>query len=105
MEGLVKASVISAAKVTKLKVENSELADVFIGDMCQKQNITISELRGKSRKADLVLVRHLIAHSLRERFKLSYPEIGKKLNRDHSTIIHAHDRITSLIQEKSPSAQ
>lgn len=119
MEGLVSASVMTVEDITKLKIETFNarvikkvtaakqktealrLAGIFIQDVCQKKNITISNLQSSSRKADLVLVRHWIAYSLKEKFKLSYPAIGEKLNRDHTTIIHAHNRIRDLIKEGS----
>lgn len=122
MEGLVSASVLTVETIAKLKIEKSNarvikkvavakqrvealrLADIFIQDVCQKKNIEMWELQGESRKADLVLIRHWIAYSLRENFKLSYPAIGKKLNRDHTTIIHAHNRIATLVKEGSSSS-
>jgi DNA-binding CsgD family transcriptional regulator len=118
MEGLVSASVEKTAAVAQTKIAASiaeakkatslskakiavlKSADAFIADICQSQGIEISSLRGKSRKADLVFVRHWIAYTLRERFKLSYPVIGAKLNRDHTTIIHAHKRIAALMKER-----
>ena len=121
MEGLVSASVIAAeslgkfktearnekaiktaikrAATAKQKVELLKSAEVFIEDVSRRQSIAASDLLGKSRKADLVLVRHWVAYTLKEKFNLSYPAVGKILNRDHTTIIHAHNRIKSLIRE------
>jgi hypothetical protein len=49
------------------------------------------EIKGTSRKADIVTARNAIAYLLREYAELSFPLIGKMLGgRDHSTIIHSY---------------
>jgi chromosomal replication initiator protein len=49
---------------------------------------TADELRFGGREASLANARHIAAWLLRER-GLSYPEIGRALSKDHSTMIHA----------------
>lgn len=57
-------------------------------------NIPITDLTKRSRKKEVVRPRQIAMYLLREETKLSFPEIGEKLGgRDHSTVIHAYDKI------------
>jgi len=61
-------------------------------------NINIKELTGDSRKKDLVLPRQVAIFLIREELNTSYPSIGHELGgRDHTTAIHAYNKI---LQEK-----
>lgn len=105
MEGLVKETVIKAEKLVEVTKKRSIEAETFIAQVCNRQKITLVELKGKSRKADLVLVRHFIAYSLRNHYKLSFPAIGKLLGgRDHTTIMHACSRIAEMLKKKTSNS-
>lgn len=57
-------------------------------------NTSITDLVKRSRKKEVVRPRQMAMFLLREETKLSFPEIGQKLGgRDHSTVIHACEKI------------
>jgi hypothetical protein len=56
-----------------------------------------------TRKREVVMARHLIATWLHENTTWSLKSIGKYMNRDHSSIIHAKDNIYSLITVDKPT--
>ena len=57
-------------------------------------NISTNDLLKRSRKKEVVKPRQIAMFLLREETKLSFPEIGQKLGgRDHSTVIHACEKI------------
>ena len=57
-------------------------------------SISINDLLKRSRKKEVVKPRQIAMFLLREETKLSFPEIGQKLGgRDHSTVIHACEKI------------
>ncbi|PIR41947.1 MAG: chromosomal replication initiator protein DnaA [Candidatus Yanofskybacteria bacterium CG10_big_fil_rev_8_21_14_0_10_37_15] len=57
-------------------------------------SISSSDLLKRSRKKEVVKPRQVAMFLLREETKLSFPEIGQKLGgRDHSTVIHACEKI------------
>ncbi len=58
--------------------------------------IDIADIRGPSRKQNLVEARWVCAEVLRRRSGLSYGAIGRLLNRDHRTIMHACESVASL---------
>ena len=57
-------------------------------------NISSNDLLKRSRKKEVVKPRQVAMFLLREETKLSFPEIGQKLGgRDHSTVIHACEKV------------
>jgi chromosomal replication initiator protein len=57
-------------------------------------SISANDLIKRSRKKEVVRPRQVAMFLLREETKLSFPEIGQKLGgRDHSTVIHACEKI------------
>ncbi|HXV26650.1 MAG TPA: chromosomal replication initiator protein DnaA [Candidatus Paceibacterota bacterium] len=57
-------------------------------------SISLADLTKRSRKKEVVKPRQVAMFLLREEVSLSFPEIGQKLGgRDHSTVIHACDKI------------
>jgi chromosomal replication initiator protein len=63
--------------------------------------LQIEQLCGKSRTRDLVHARQVGMYVCRELTDLSYPQIGKEFGgRDHTTVIHAYDKIANLMQER-----
>lgn len=58
-------------------------------------DITIENVLGASRKKKLVVPRQIIMYLLREEGQCSYPTIGQELGgRDHTTAIHAYEKIS-----------
>lgn len=61
--------------------------------------IKISELKSKSRKANIVNARQIAMYLLRKLMRLSFPSIGKIFNRDHTTAIYAFEQVMNTIEE------
>jgi hypothetical protein len=62
-------------------------ANGIIREICAYRGVTLKEVRSKSRVTRLVRTRQEIAYWLRRRTKLSFTQIGKKMNQDHTTPI------------------
>jgi chromosomal replication initiator protein len=58
----------------------------------------VEALLGRGRWSDYVESRYLAAYVLRTGLGLSYPAIGRVLNRSHSTVIHGIRKITREIR-------
>lgn len=72
-----------------------QLIDVVAGYFDLKMN----DLLGKSREKRLAFPRQIIMYLLREEMKTSYPAIGDALGgRDHTTAMHAYEKISSMIK-------
>ncbi len=74
-------------------------ADGIISTVAQYYEINRSDLTGPSRRQPLARQRQIAMYVCREHTDLSLPRIGRAFgNRDHTTVIHAVDKIKGLIQ-------
>ena len=65
-------------------------------------DLKIEDLLSKKRDKHLSHPRQIIMFLLRDDLRISFPTIGKELGgRDHTTAIHAHDKIKKLMNENS----
>ncbi|MDD4995132.1 MAG: chromosomal replication initiator protein DnaA [Patescibacteria group bacterium] len=61
--------------------------------------IKTPDILGKSREKKLAFPRQIIMFLLREEMKASYPSIGDELGgRDHTTAMHAYEKISNLLK-------
>ncbi len=58
---------------------------------------SVDDLRGPSRKQPLVLCRQIAMYLCRDLTDLSLPKIGDLFQRDHTTVLHAVDRVKTLM--------
>ena len=76
--------------------------DKVIETVCDYYRIQTSILHTKIRRREVVHARQIIMYIFREYLGLSYSFIGKWLgNRDHTTVMHACEKITKALQENS----
>ena len=68
--------------------------------VCEAFRVNLAELKGDKRTQDIVYPRHVAMYLARELTDVSLPKIGAKFGgRDHSSVIHAKDKITKLLVE------
>ncbi|MFC1926648.1 helix-turn-helix domain-containing protein, partial [Chloroflexota bacterium] len=61
-------------------------------------DLDLGTIKGKKRDKPLVQARHMAMYILREELQCSWMEIGRELGgRDHSTIIHGYEKMSSDI--------
>ena len=65
---------------------------------CMVCNVTPSEVLSKCRRGDIMTARHLVVYLLRFDYALQYAEIGRKLNRDHSTAIKSFKQFSNSLE-------
>jgi len=85
----------SHSPLSTLNNLSSKINPRHIISVCAKNfNIKTSDLTGKSRKKELVLARHITAYLLLNEINLPLEEVGRLLGgRDHTSIMHARDKI------------
>jgi len=68
----------------------------------QQFDFTVEELTGKSRRRPLVIARQMAMYVTRQLTDLSFPLIAAEFGgRDHTTVMHACDKISALMKERS----
>ncbi|KKT82302.1 MAG: hypothetical protein A3B99_01185 [Candidatus Yanofskybacteria bacterium RIFCSPHIGHO2_02_FULL_44_12b] len=79
---------------------------VILKNVADFYSISLTDLLKRSRKKEVVRPRQIAMFLLREETKLSFPEIGQKLGgRDHSTVIHAFEKIKKEESADEPLKQ
>ena len=75
--------------------------DELLAEMAVILGFSVEALRGKSRQRPLVTARQQAMYVFRELTDLSYPSIARLFGgRDHTTVIHAVDKIQRLMKER-----
>ena len=64
-------------------------------------NITVEDLVSHNRRKEVVEPRQIAIYLLRDISDLSYPYIGEKLGRDHTTAIHSYEKINQEINRSA----
>jgi chromosomal replication initiator protein len=68
--------------------------------VCDAFRVSLGDLKSDKRSQDIVYPRQVAMYLARELTDLSLPKIGAKFGgRDHSTVIHAKDKISKLLTE------
>jgi chromosomal replication initiator protein len=76
-------------------------AKEIIDAVAKFYNTTTKELISQSRKKELVGPRQIAVYLIREELNASYPSIGNELGgRDHTTAMHAYNKIYQEVKEK-----
>jgi chromosomal replication initiator protein len=71
----------------------------LIQTVCQYFDVTMADMTGKCREKRLAFPRQIIMYLMREEMNSSYPTIGAELGgRDHTTAMHAYDKISREIE-------
>jgi chromosomal replication initiator protein len=84
-------------RITPKKIINT-VSEVF--------DVKPSEIKGKRRTAYIAQSRQIVMYILRTELELPLEKVAQEVNRkDHTTVIHACDKIENLIEENSRIAQ
>ena len=71
----------------------------FIDAVCAELEISVSDLVSPCRKKHLCDLRQLLMFILRDEFEMTYDEIGRYFNRDHSTAVYGCKQMRVYIFE------
>lgn len=69
-------------------------------DVAKFYDVTVEELKGRRRVQTIVVPRQIAMYLSRELTDASFPKIGNDFGgKDHTTVLHAHEKIKNLIKE------
>lgn len=72
-------------------------AEAVLRAVADFYGVTTEDLTGKRRVQRIVVPRHVAMYIMREDGRLSLPQIGQVLNRDHTTVLHGVEKMTEQI--------
>lgn len=74
--------------------------DLILSAVAEATGISVTEITGDKRSRPIVESRHLAMYLARELTDASLPKIGERIgNRDHTTVLHAVEKIGKLMQQ------
>lgn len=89
---------LPAESVKEVKVRPIKL----ISTVAKYFDFKNKELLGSSRKADLVVARHIAMYLLREMLGIQHAKVGELMGgRDHTTVMHAVEKIEKELKENN----
>lgn len=92
-----------AAPVPLSEIETARQAELrdavrVVSRVAREAGLSLSEIRSRSRRRDLVDTRQAAALAARRETAASLPQIGRILNRDHSTVLHGLRQLAAQSQ-------
>ncbi|RJP44907.1 chromosomal replication initiator protein DnaA [Candidatus Parcubacteria bacterium] len=96
-EEIVEKSIQSSARrVTDAQVLKA-VAEFF--------TISFDDLISHNRRKEVVEPRQIAMYLLRDMLEMSYPSVGEKMGRDHTTAIHSYEKINQEVNRNSALSQ
>lgn len=81
------------ADIIKVDLYSHLSAETIIDTVCKYYNVKKEQVLGKSRPKNVVIPRQIAMYIAREELNDSFPSLEKYFNKDHSTIVHAYERV------------
>ena len=99
----ITTSLAADALKSMIKGSDKEITiDKIQKDVARYYHITVDDLKGKRRVKAIVTPRQIAMYLAREMTDASFPKIGAEFGgKDHTTVLHAHEKISKAIEEDS----
>ena len=88
----------SLADIIKVDLYSHLSAETIIDTVCKYYNVKKEQVLGKSRPKNVVIPRQMAMYIAREELNDSFPALVKYFNKDHSTIVHAYERVQKALK-------
>lgn len=86
------------ADIIKVDLYSHLSAETIIDTVCKYYNVKKEQVLGKSRPKNVVIPRQMAMYIAREELNDSFPALVKHFNKDHSTIVHAYERVQKALK-------
>lgn len=86
------------ADIIKVDLYSHLSAETIIDTVCKYYNVKKEQVLGKSRPKNVVIPRQMAMYIAREELNNSFPALVKYFNKDHSTIVHAYERVQKALK-------
>lgn len=80
------------------RLKKDDKVDFIVKAIEDISGFNLKQIRSSSRHDDIVLARHCLVFYLTKHTKHSYITIGRLINRNHASVIHAKNKIDNYLQ-------
>ena len=77
------------------------MIEKIIAELAECMGATATEIKGKSRKRELVITRQIAMYCIKQITGLSLKSVGIALKRDHTTVIHSIKCVNDMYDTKN----
>ena len=70
----------------------------ILDEVCKKHNVTAREIRSRRKLRQYAMARFEFCYRARNETEFSYPVIGKFINKDHTSVLHAIRRWEGILE-------
>lgn len=94
---------LEALKIDRVKACDGDKLQILVNSICNYYHVTIEELNGRSRLGYIVEARRMYCYLARVLTPKSLNSIGKKILRNHATVLHQFKQVTGYVDIKDGS--
>jgi len=95
------SEVLARHYVDEKQVHTVPTEQAVLQAVCQRFGLTTQDILGDQRSREVLMARQIAMYLLRERAQLPLQQIGQMFGKNHSTVLHAYNRVkTSLNKDK-----
>ncbi|MBN1779286.1 MAG: chromosomal replication initiator protein DnaA [Candidatus Buchananbacteria bacterium] len=92
--------------ISSVRQRKSITPKQIINTVATFYDVSLEDLLGACRKKSLAVPRQIVMYLMRDELKSSFPTIGQEIgNRDHTTAMHAYEKIKDLIDQDEKITQ
>ena len=85
----------------KRQADTLPTPELIITEVCRFYNISEHVIRSTQRNKGTAEARQIAMYLIRSMTNLSYPDVGKEFDRDHTTAMHGVTKIESLLEDST----
>jgi chromosomal replication initiator protein len=88
---------LEALKTDRIKACDGDKLQILVNSICNYYHVTIEELTGRTRFGYIVEARRMYCYLARVLTPKSLKSIGKKISRDHATVLHQFKQVSGYV--------
>jgi len=88
---------LNSLKIDKIKTSDSDRLEVLKNTICEHYAVNDEEIMSRSRLGHIVEARRMFCYLSRMLTPKSLKVIGKKIDRDHATVLHQFNNVAGYV--------
>ena len=73
--------------------------DLVVEEVSRTYNVTVEDIFSKKKSADIAFARQIAIYIVNQTMSMSSTEIGRKFNKDHTTILYTIEKIKGILKQ------
>ncbi len=74
-------------------------SEKILTKIAEKYEVTVEDIKGTKRTKQIATPRHVAVYMIRELTNMSFPQLGKLFDRDHTTILNSYQTVVTKMKD------